>query len=356
MSTDSSFTSKIGFRFQTLFTATGDMNNGNIDDVNTNLLIRRSRLKFDGHAFTPNLVYKVELALSNRDFGKPITENGNTPNLVLDAALKYKFHKNFNVWFGQTKLPSNRERVISSQKLQMVDRSLLNKYFTLDRDIGVQLRHKGTLGSNFIIKNVFSISQGEGRNLTKGNFGGYDYTYRLEMLPFGKFKGKGDYVAGAVELEDAHKLAIGFTYGYNQATPRSAGQLGTFIVDSLGEYVENDITSMFVDWMYKYRGFSYMGEIATKSVSKTGNMYHDMFYAGSAINNSMGLMLNKNWEVAVRHTFINPDNDNDITMYTLGLSKYIVKHNLKFQTDFSLTSETGEETIPMFRFQTEIAF
>jgi phosphate-selective porin OprO and OprP len=34
---------------------------------------------------------------------------------VLDAVAKWNFAENFSLWFGQAKLPGNRERVISSQ-------------------------------------------------------------------------------------------------------------------------------------------------------------------------------------------------------------------------------------------------
>ena len=39
----------------------------------------------------------------------------------------WHFAKNWELWAGQTKLPGNVERVISSGDLQLVDRSLLNK-------------------------------------------------------------------------------------------------------------------------------------------------------------------------------------------------------------------------------------
>ena len=58
----------------------------------------------------------------------------------LVLCIKY-YPKNFEIWFGQGKLPGNRERVISSGNLQQVDRSLLNSLFTIDRDFGFQLRH-----------------------------------------------------------------------------------------------------------------------------------------------------------------------------------------------------------------------
>ena len=77
---------------------------------------------------------------------------------VLDAVLKWNFAGNWTVWFGQTKLPGNIERVFSSQKLQLVDRSLLNTKFTLERDAGFQLRHHINIGKTFLVREIFSLN------------------------------------------------------------------------------------------------------------------------------------------------------------------------------------------------------
>ena len=63
---DSTWTMKIGARFQTLAIAGWDAENG-LSNPYSSMLIRRSRLKFDGWAFSPKLKYKLELGLSNRD-------------------------------------------------------------------------------------------------------------------------------------------------------------------------------------------------------------------------------------------------------------------------------------------------
>ena len=54
---DSSWTMKVGARFQ--FLATSLMQDG--ESPETSFLIRRARLKFDGFAVTPKLEYKLEL-------------------------------------------------------------------------------------------------------------------------------------------------------------------------------------------------------------------------------------------------------------------------------------------------------
>jgi hypothetical protein len=180
---------KFAARMQLL--ATSNWENG--VENQTNFLIRRARLKFDGYAFSPKLEYKIELGLSNSDISGASEYTNNAPRYILDAVIKWNFYKNFELWFGQTKLPGNRERVISSGDLQMVDRSLLNNCFNIDRDVGFQLRHHINLSNQFIVKEIFSFSQGEGRNVTTGNLGGHQYTGRIELLPFGDFNSKGDY-------------------------------------------------------------------------------------------------------------------------------------------------------------------
>ena len=185
MGKDSSYYLKFGFRFQNLFTSQWDVvgdDLGSLDNYSSGILIRRSRLKFDGWAFNPKLKYKLELGLSNRDHGGGSgSEFRGTANMILDAFVSWNFYKNLSIQFGQAKLPGNRERVISSGNLQLVDRSRLNSRFNIDRDVGFQFKNHHTIGQGeqFLLREVVAISQGEGRNVTAGHFGGYDYTFRV---------------------------------------------------------------------------------------------------------------------------------------------------------------------------------
>ncbi len=180
---DSTFSVKFAPRFQVRSMSSWDHNGAIYGSPEHNFIVRRARLKFDGFAYSPKLKYKIELGLSNRDISGANDFNRNTPRYILDAVIMWKFAKNWELWAGQTKLPGNVERVVSSGNLQLIDRSLLNSRFNIDRDLGVQIRHKSNLGGNFITREKFSISQGEGRNVTEGNEGGLQYTARLELLP-----------------------------------------------------------------------------------------------------------------------------------------------------------------------------
>ena len=352
---DGSFEMKFGFRFQTLYA--GELNLETYD-YSDQFLIRRSRIKFDGFAFSPKLVYKIELSISNRGTRNSssggIPQNSGTANIILDAVLKYKFADNWELWFGQTKLPGNRERLISSQKLQLVDRSLVNSRFTLDRDIGIQLHHKNSIG-NMVLKQALAISIGEGRNMTSDNPGGYDYTGRLELLPFGEFANKGDYFGADLEREESPKLAVGFSADFNDNAVRQRGQLGGFVTDGSGNQLKSDLTTFFLDAMFKYNGLSVSSEFASKSGSPVNG-----FGTGSGFVAQAGYVLKNNFEPSIRFTKIEPDNLrselSEETEYTFGLSKYIVDHNLKVQTDFSYTDFSDSDNEFRYRFQVELAF
>lgn len=349
---DSTFALKFGFRFQTLYDGRYNLNSDEYEDA---LLVRRTRLKFDGWAIDPSIVYKLELAVSNRDQRSGhADEFGGTANIVLDAVVKWKFADNWQVWYGQTKLPGNRERVISSQNLQFVDRSLVNSRYNLDRDVGIQLRHKS---SNDKFRQMLAISMGQGRNVIARNpGGGHQITGRLEFLPMGSFTGKGDYFGSDLKRESTPKLSIGITGDLNINASRSRGNLGGFLTDTDGEYIGNDLSTFIADMMFKYNGISAMSEFAARSSEDETGIYG----TGTGFVFQAGYLMTSNWEIAGRFTDIDADATQtvfaDQREYTLGLSRYVSGHDLKFQTDISYQTFPGQTTeYLIFRFQTEIA-
>ena len=91
------------------------------------------------------------------------------------------------------------------------------------------------------------------------------------------------------------------------------------------------------------------------------------YYTGEGINLQLGYLFENNVEPAFRYTSITPEeaglaSDRDAQrMYTFGLSKYVVGHALKVQTDLSFIDENAEfsfdqEFDMLFRFQVEMAF
>lgn len=362
---DSTWTMKVGTRIQLLgISQWSEGQDGGWVDPNTNMLVRRARLKFDGFALTPRLKYKIELGLSNRDIGGTSVYTNNAPRYILDAVVKWNFYQNFELWFGQTKLPGNIERVISSGNLQLVDRSLLNSRFNIDRDMGFQLRHHFKLGKEFVVREKLALSQGEGRNITVGNLGGHQYTGRIEFLPFGTFQKKGDYTGADLLREEKPKLMVGATYDINKDAVKTRSNLGSFMETDFGFY-ETDIRTVFVDGMFKYNGFSLMGEYAWRdadapvALNSDNTPTGDVVLEGEALNLQAGYVFPSNWEVAGRVTDLNYSSvsgRSDAVQYTLGLSRYVVGHKLKVQTDISLLDRAVSTDQLMFRLQMDLHF
>lgn len=341
-----SFKFKYGGRIQTRYDVVMPKENG--AEIEDKLYFRRVRFKSDGHLFTPKFGYKMEIDIIGTQ--------------ILDLYLRYNFYKNFEIWAGQTKLRGNRERVISSQNLQFVDRSLLNSKYTLDRDIGVWLMNHNNVGRG-VLREVISVSKGEGLSLWQDNpmpiDRGLDYTGRLEYLPFGNFANKGDYKGSDLDRESTPKLALGLTFDYNKNAVKSRGHKGS-VTDN-----EANIRSWFADLMFKYKGFSVMTEFVDRKIhnyqQQTIEQYNDYvndFYTGTAFNTQAGYVFKRNYEIGARYTQVRPQERsvfNDITEYTFVFSKYIVGHSIKAQTDYSIRQEQGKAVTHIYRFQFEIS-
>ena len=359
---DNSWSMKIGARAQFLGMSTWESNG--FSERETSMLVRRARLKFSGFAFNPKLEYKIELGLSNKDISGASEFTSDAPRYILDAVLKWNFHENFVLWVGQTKLPGNRERVISSANMQLVDRSLLNKRFNIDRDMGVQLRHHFNISDDFIVKEAFSIAQGEGRNVTTGNLGGLQYTARVELLPFGNFTSKGDYSGGDLKREENLKWALAASYDLNNNAVKNRSNQGSYMRNDVGFY-ETNISTLFVDTMIKYKGFSFMGEYAIRDAkdplakNSDNSLTGDKVQTGNSLNLMSGYLFNNNWEFTGRYTNVNYDQflgKGAENQYTVGLSKYIAGHKLKVQSDISYLDIMGKTNQTMFRLQVDIHF
>ncbi len=359
---------KLGVRIQPLLVVNyRDFENFTDPSLNeVQMLIRRARLKFDGYVFNSKWVYKLELALGNRNLGGTGEHTSNGARLILDAVIKYEFAKNSYVWFGQAKLPGNRERVVSSGKLQFVDRSIANGRFNIDRDMGFQYHGNYKAGGN-PLNVALAISMGEGRNITDFNSGGLEYTGRLEYLPFGAFTNKGDYFLSDLEREQSHKLSVGITGDYNHNAVRQRGNQGNYMITDQGELYTQSLSSIQVDALWKYNGWSALGEFFYRTSpnpfvpDSLGNNTSDAFYVGNGSNFQMGYLFKSNWEMAGRFSHVNPEDGVDLefgdqTQYTFVVSKFLNGHALKIQSDITYSVyELIADPEWQFRFQIELA-
>jgi len=118
--------------------------------------------------------------------------------------------------------------------------------------------------------------------------------------------------------------------------------------------------------MYKYNGFSFMGEYAkrtadnviateTDGVTPTG----DVVLTGNALNLQAGYLFKSNYEIAGRFTTVDYESITETLpskQYTLGFNRFLVGHKLKVQSDLSYTTVDGQKDNITFRLGFDIHF
>ena len=94
-------------------------------------------MKIGGHGFQPWLRYYFEVDLQpSRDYD----DSSSSSNArVIDWRLDIAKWDWGGIRVGQWKVDLNRERVDSSGRQQFVERSIANRVFTMDRQVGISL-------------------------------------------------------------------------------------------------------------------------------------------------------------------------------------------------------------------------
>lgn len=311
--------------------------------------VRRLRLKFEGFVYDPRLTYYIQLSFSRGDMDWRGPENSmynSSPNVVRDAVIYYRPTPDLQLGFGQTKLPGNRQRVISSGDQQFADRSIVNATFTLDRDFGF-FAH--LYGSHVILRGA--ITSGEGRNSLESN-SGLNYTGRVEYLPFGRFTGENDYIEGDLEREPTPKLSLAGTISYNDQAVRQAGTIGGDL------YAPRGLRNIEFDALLKYNGWAWYSEYMERYTNRPiteDPVSNDVrvIYAGRGYLSQLSYLFPSNFEIAGRYSLIVPfteiyDNpfypqvsEKQTQQIELGVTKYLVGHRLKVQANIVRANHTN---------------
>ncbi|MGB5414966.1 MAG: porin [Polyangiales bacterium] len=353
-SADDKFQLRIRVRVQMLYTYAHDENLGTNegDEPEANLQdfrLRRARFVFQGYAFGEHNQYKLEIDPLRRD------------NVVLDYYLDFTKNRDIQVRVGQYKISSNRTRVISSGNLQMVDRSQVNSEFSLDRDMSIDIRSRDFLGKNKM-RYVLAVSSGNGLNNPQFKDFSMVYLARIEYLPMGIFR---DYS----EVDFARtksRLSIGATYSFFQNADRNRGMVGVPFADG----GTADYHFVFVDAIFKARGFSAVSELAFRTgrrnvgdIAPTDPDYDPDLPTDP--RNGIGWMLqagylipNTRFEFAARGALVKANSNRGATSLTdqygttFSVSYYFARHPFKIQADLSqLWEDSFGEGSTVFRLQ-----
>lgn len=300
-STDGNYLLKISGMLQVRFVY-NHQNESPTDNDQYGFEIRRAKVDLQGHVFDPSWQYQVEFSAASNGGDFTLGENGWIQKTLGDVKLR----------FGQFKPLFSREENVSSRRLLAVERSLVNSEFTVGTAQGLQALYQQ---DKWRVAGSVIDGANTGNTSWSAEDSEYAFTGRLEFLPMGDWKSVEDNV-GFRGTEQALLLGAAILFQEDEAgTPADEQQNIT---------VTADVT-------YKNSGWDLMGEFFYRNLSSDSSddldQYGAVFTGGYFVTDDIELYVMYQWGSS------DIDGDSDLSVLTVGFTKFFNKHQLKWQND-----------------------
>ena len=358
--------------FPELLGVFGDYRASRSDNDSTQFNLRRARLYFMGHLFNPDFKYYIQLRGET-------AENAQSPGSLqlFDWFFTSTHVPLVNAQFGQYKVYFNRAQINSTASMQFAERALVMDAFTgsgLDRrDIGLTLMNDEEL---YPVNYYLGVFNGAGPNFNRlgsftseeptqdcsgGQTGGNPFPspancptnqrnlnanvrYNLNKLMYvgrlmWNIMGRPGYGEGDLVYSETPQMAIAGGYAYNPSINTSSDN--AFVGIDLGNLNYRrqlaafgngrqlgwgvvDYSTWSLDYVFKYRGFSFQTEYYFKNVTRhdksapclqtTGTGGACTAFAPGLLGNAQGwyaqsgyFLLPRKLELAGRYAYWDPD-------------------------------------------------
>jgi hypothetical protein len=307
--------------------------------------VRTLRFITQGYVLVPELKYLIQLAFGTNDF-----ENGNS-SPIFDAFVEYVKLRDLNVRIGQYFVPFDRARTIREFALQFVDRQIVVRELTLDRDMGLMFSSSdlGGLGSR-LAYNLF-VGGGDGRNRfadVRNPYGVQKPSVlvigRFIVRPFGSFD---DDQEGDLTRTPTPKLALGVAGGFNKASSRDHSTFGATYTQGTFDYAHGA-----ADLVFKWHGFSLLAEGVVRQANRDtqtgtnadGDPVTEYSRSGFGYLVQAGQMVSPKAEATLRWDDLHARSGTDPALVALvnavgrqlgaGVNYYLNGHAFKLQADY----------------------
>ena len=224
---------------------------------------RRLRMKIGGHGYRPWLKYYFEVDLEPTR----TTSGGSSDTRVIDWRIDIAKYKKIALRIGQWKIDYNRERVDSSGRQQFVERSIVNRVFTIDRQVGVSLRGRLFEGTPGDLRYFFGVFTGEGRGVANDD-DDVMYAARLQWNFLGR-----DLKLRQTDVERTEKPTGSLSFGFAEHTGRctrwsssGCGNLQAFSAPGGSVDGQFTVTQATQGFAFKHQGLSIQQEFHWKRV------------------------------------------------------------------------------------------
>ncbi len=313
------------------------------DNAESSFELRRVRMKIGGHGYRPWVKYYFEVELqSGRDFDDDAAD---AATRLIDWRITLDKYPWAGLRIGQWKIDYNRERVDSSGKQTFVERSIVNRPFTIDRQIGAMLSGRLNPGTPADVNYYAGVFSGGGRGLARNDDDNMMYVGRLQWNVFGR-ELKWRQSDTAFHTTPTASASVGGYTTIGTCTRWSSGGCG-----GLGELTRpgNAADGQFrvegvqVGSAFKYRGFAWQHENHWKQVRDAGNagresnLFGGYFQAGY-FPHSLIPLIPKPLEAAFRYAYVDSEVvgfDDFRQEWTGALNWFFAGHRNKLTLDAS---------------------
>jgi phosphate-selective porin OprO/OprP len=262
---DGSYLMQVQLRLQLRYAYPRDTDPITFDDFSDGdqylFKVNRSRLKIAGNAFKPWLKYYMEYELGG--------------NALMDFRLMVEKWPALQLKVGQWKVEYNRERIIAWDNQQMLERSILNRPFTIDRQQGVSLyghlKGPGVADFNYWA----SVFTGTGRGARENDDDQLMYVARVQWNVFGRSV---PFSGSDLEYQERPAAVLAFAAATNRSPYTRFATAGPGQLVAFEEEDENPIPGHYRvnQWMqetaFQYRGFAWQQEFHRKEVNDKINL------------------------------------------------------------------------------------
>lgn len=316
----------VGLRFQTRFedfTVNAPTSDAGPKEQRSELGLNRGRLKMGSTLLAQRLNLYLE-------YDQPSSN-------LLDYRATVGLSDSLKLRVGQWKSEFSRERIDSSGNLQMVDRSLANYWFTIDRQAGIALHGRSWRGSQADSSWWAEYLSGQGRGGKTSSdsglwLGRWQWNPNGEVLPFSQSDLRR-------RTSPITSLAVAMVAGESPFTRFSSaggGQLPGFVD---GDY---DLQQLLFETAAHYRGVSWQQELHFKRIKdRSSGARHSIkgFYLQLGTFPSEWLSsLPRQLEFAARYALVDPDTDTVTASQrevSLACNWFINGHRNKLTLEYS---------------------
>jgi hypothetical protein len=300
------------------------------DDFNKQQLylkLNRARMKVGGHAYKPWFKYYIEYELA--------------VSKLLDFRMMFEQLPYLKLKVGQWKAQYNRERIISSGKQQTLERSLLTRKFTIDRQQGISLFGRldgaGALDFNYWVSAFMGTGRGARENDDKYIMWMTRWQWNFTGQPLA-FEGSDtkyhEKFTGILAL-----AAVTNQSPYTRFSTSGGGQLEGFEEGVAGQY---RVHQWMQESAFMVKGISFQQELHWKQINDNVNNTQTTMMGNLA---QIGYFFHywwsaipKNMELYFRHAIYQPDIHLDSKSdheYSFGSNWFIKGHRNKLTAEIS---------------------